>query len=178
MGIGIYVIHRYVLGELMLFPFVHWLHNRWDIRSGLTEGKSTSTIHYLISLGVKEPQARSAYTAWRAYQTDTDASVKEALHLQHSEIHVLYLTAEITLLGCIWSFFKRGDMTLAAIFLGVSFLSLASVIIADIRQHRLEAHLLKQGEESLKVFLQSSGHLALAAKGDETSASTQEPSAK
>ena len=59
-GAAIYVIHRYVIGELFLYPSLHLLHDTWDRKQERSGIDSTNTITFLQTLGVKRSECRAA----------------------------------------------------------------------------------------------------------------------
>jgi Na+-translocating ferredoxin:NAD+ oxidoreductase RnfD subunit len=156
LGTGVYIIHRHVLGETILFPLTHRIHAWWDRVQGHTEEATTSTIGYLKVLGVQR-NIRSAYTAFR--DQFFDPSLREKLDIQHSELHVLWITAELTLIAAVYlASTKR--ITGAIMLLILCVLAILSVIVADIRQHQMECHLMRTTEHQQVIsFLQERGFL-------------------
>jgi hypothetical protein len=165
LGTAFYIIHRYVLGELLMYPIMHHMHDLVDKKQGRTGLGSTSTVTYLKAIGVNNEDKRSAYIASRKQLFDQD--IRNNLDISHAELHVLYITFEITFLFAIYLWYsKTQSHILPNIFQPISLMFTSIIVyisatIADIRQHQFECHLLKiqDREGKLKPFLQSLGYL-------------------
>lgn len=162
-GTTIYVVHRHILGEIFLFPLTHHLHHGWDYVHGRTGVSSTSAVGYLGALGVKGGDRRAAYTAVR--RQFFNPADRENLDVVHSELHILYITAEETMLTSIYLMLNgiySLELGIPSYFLFVIGITIGiSAIIADIKQHQLECHTLKikDREKKLRPFLKEVDYL-------------------
>lgn len=159
-GIAIYIVHRYVIGEF-LFRLTHIIHNIYDRLDGSQGLSSTCTTTYLEALGVKRGNSRSAYTAMRKLFFEQD--VRSNFDKNHAELNVLYITAEETLLAAVYlamsgSIVMSGRISDYLLIISLVFYWCA--ITGDIRQHRLECHLMKTDRQKLCRLLQNVGYLS------------------
>lgn len=159
-GAGIYVVHRHVLGEMILYLALHFIHHLWDCIRGNTGVNSTDTVHYLKALGVKRGDRRAAYTAAR--RQFFDQAVRERLNIAHSELHMLWITVDETLVAAIY-LAATGRSHQSVVLFAISGIIASCATIADIRQHHLECHMLKiaEREKKLSSFLKNIGYLPI-----------------
>ena len=80
-GAGIYVVHRHVVGEVFLYPVLHFIHHIWDKIRRSSGVNSTNTVAYLRALGVKWGNGRAAYSAVR--RLFFESNVREQLDIAH-----------------------------------------------------------------------------------------------
>ena len=154
-GTAIYIVHRYVIGELFIFKVAHRIHGVYDRVNGSQGLSSTCTTKYLEALGVKRVNCRSAYTAMRKLLFDQD--VRNNLDKNHAELHVLYITAEETFLAAVYlAMSGRIVYLLFAISLVIGWCA----ITGDRRQHQLECHLMKIDRQKLCELLHNVGYLS------------------
>jgi hypothetical protein len=158
-GIGTYVLHRRVVGELLLYPLIHLVHSFVDRLVGHTEARATSCTGYLRYLGVTLGNRRSAYNAIRS--AFLDETTRRQLDLAHGELHVLFLTAIVSgVTAGIKSLSQRPVWSRA--WVAVAVFCFIAGVVADIRQHSLETSLLRlQGESNVKHFLARGGFIEL-----------------
>jgi len=158
LGTCIYVVYRYIIGELFLYPITHSLMYLISKQYFKFE-EHLSPTSYLGKAGVQFTQRRAAYSEIRRdYLEEKD---RERFDFAHSAIHILYITAiELGVTGVFAP--NAGGLTLSNYFLMGSILSLCSAIIIDIQQHRIEyKHLRSTPEEETKEFLKKKGYLKL-----------------
>ena len=155
-GTGIYIIHRYVIGEIFLYPFLNIVHNILDRirkRKGLL---TTNPLNYLHFIGVEKTEQRAAYLAVRSQLFNP--SEKKELDVAHSELHILWITVDELL---VTAFYLQAKHLTTHYFFSISILVAFCAIVADIRQHQLECHKLKitNNKEKLLPFLKEMGYL-------------------
>lgn len=157
-GASIFVIHRYVLVEIFEFPLIDCIHNVIDYFHKNTGADSTSPFKYIKSLGVKKGNSRAAYLAIRKEFFDSEK--RKNVDIIHSELHILYITAEETLLTGIYLLYWDNQFHYIYLFT-LSIIFALSAIIADIKQLQLECHSLKikNSEGKLRSFLLEIGYL-------------------
>lgn len=159
-GVCIFVVYRYVLGEFILYQLTHATHKILD-RCMYGKGEVSSPTGYLQSLGVSWWQKRTAYTDIRRELFDKEQ--QERLDLAHSEIHVLYITAIEFFAAAAYLYLSiNGSSRPFSItfFLVGAVLTLIAASITDIQQHRIEYRLLRYGIEfdRLVGFLRKRGY--------------------
>jgi len=158
-GACIYVLHRYVLGELIIYPGTHFIHWLLDCRSD--KQKRTSVTGYLGSLKVEFGQRRSAYTdIRRGLFSDKQ---RERLDLDHTDAHIVWLTAVEFAGTAIYLLITNGHDIGPKWFFCVATIPLViSGIMMDIRQNRKEYQLLNTDTMQSKVieFLKKKGYLS------------------
>jgi hypothetical protein len=157
-GAAWYCFHRYVLGEFVIYPLTHIVHDIVD--RGFGRG-STNPVRLLKSLGVRLGERRSAYTDIRRnIDQIANRPLLERLDLLHAEYHVLAMTAEITLIGAIHGFTQPVPHTPVSL-LAVSIVSAIAAVSMDIQMHRGEHRVLTRavGTEQLKTFLRDHGYV-------------------
>lgn len=160
-GVCIFVIYRYVLGEFILYQLMHAIHKILD-RYMYGKRKVSSPTGYLQSLGIGRWQKRTAYTEIRRELFEKDE--QERLDLAHSEIHVLYITAIEFFAAATYLYLSTNGSSrpfLMAFFLVGAVLTLIAAIITDIQQHRIEYRLLRYGIkfDELAGFLRKRGYM-------------------
>lgn len=167
-GAVIYILHRYAVGELFLYRFIHWLHSKWDHWRGRTGTDSTDPVAYLYAIGVKSGQGREAYSIFRRhYYADHDRKQKgENLDIAHSELHMLWLTVDETFAAGIYmSVTDRWEKAMPFLVIGIV-VALAA-ICAEVLQTQPESGLLKaaHNEQELLPFFKKYGILVNDAGG-------------
>lgn len=161
-GIGIYVIHRRVVGELLLYPILHVIHFVWNRVLGRRGRKSFETLDYLHSLGVNFFELRSAYAAWR--ESGITKTKTENINVAHSELHVLWITVDQLIVTILYVHFgQHGNIT---VYSWVALFIALAAAIADINQHATETRLMMVAEKQGKVskLLQDRGFITRPVK--------------
>ncbi|HEX9670795.1 MAG TPA: hypothetical protein VGC93_15085 [Thermoanaerobaculia bacterium] len=153
-GVGIYVLYFKVVGEFLIYPLQHALHRLVDYARGRRAAFSTSSVAYLGYLGVRFGHRRAAYEAIKAFFFEGKA--RRRIQLAHGELHVLYLTAvEAAAAASYLAGHKRPYthwLWSAAIVFGAA-------IVADTRQHMIEASMLRAHDpEEVQQFLSNGGY--------------------
>ena len=153
-GTCIFVVYRYVIGELLLFPIMHLIHWVFD---KVIWGTSSPT-GYLGELGVIFGDKRVAYSEIRRGLLKDEE--RERFNFAHSETHILYITA-IELVVASQIIDKNTFSLLYGFFLFGAILMLLSAIITDIQQHRVEYKILRHfyKREELIKFLTERGYV-------------------
>lgn len=157
-GAGIYAIHRYVIGEVGLYPCLHLIHRIWDRLRGRRDS-TTDTVRFLATLGVKCGDRRASYTAARRHFFDS--AVREQLDIAHGELHILWITVDEALLASVY-LRVHGRLWLPLLLIGLFVAGCAAY--ADIRQHQLERHMLRieegenLGKGKISSFLRARGY--------------------
>jgi hypothetical protein len=157
-GACIYVLYRYVLGELMIFPLVHYIHYLVDTQL-FGKAEARSPITFLARQGVRLGQRRNAYTDIRR-GVFKDAE-RTRLDLDHTEIAVLYLTAVEFAGAWIYLAASRSGSAASGWFFAVTAVLVGiAAIIADIKQHVYEFQLLQRPVmlADLSKMLQDNGY--------------------
>ena len=130
-GAAIYVGYRLVLGELIIFPLVDTIHTRISGITGLPGGVTS----WLASnFKIRRGSRRAAYSYLRYYCHEKS----EVRHMDfiHTELHILYLSAVITL-G--FAIFQGATGSSHALPLGITgSLVLIAACVADIHAHMRE----------------------------------------
>ncbi len=157
-GIGIYAFYFNVIGEFILYPFQHTLHFLLDLIWRKTGQNHTCDIAYLGYLGVPIGLRRQAYETLKSEFYELER--RRRIQLAHGEIHVLYLTfVELIVVGIYLVFHQSIPH---APFLFASLIVYFGALIADIKQHSIEAHLLKAyNEKELRKFLIKRGFIKI-----------------
>lgn len=157
LGATIYVIHRYVLGEIFLYPFLHLAHLVWDRIWGRSGLYSTSTTSYLGALGVRLGERRAAYNVVR--EQFFHHYLRDRLDIAHGEVHMLWITVDELLVASAYLIVIDRH---AIVLLSISLIIAVCATIADIRQHQFESHFLKHAEHrgKLRPFLEEIGYLS------------------
>lgn len=158
-GIGIYVVHRHVLREIVIFPIVHHTYHLFGkILLGVKE--PYDYIDFLKKLKIKPGLSRSAYSSIR--QCLFTPKTRERLSFLHFELHILWITVEELLFFAFYIRYK--NIPKESTFL--MFIIIAAIIavlglLAEYRQNLDEYHMLmvyhKQGR--LESFLKWHGYL-------------------
>lgn len=165
LGVGIYVLYRRLIGELLLYPIYHAVHGLIDALFRRPPERRTSTTNYLGGLGVPLGCRRIAYTTIREVLFDTET--QRRLDLAHGEIHVLYLTAIECWLAALYLRFEAQPV--AGAWIITALLAFLAALFSDTRQHSLEVQLLRNfGAERLRTFLEESGYLDTRKKSPPT----------
>lgn len=167
LGVCIYVLHREVWGELVLYRFLSFVHDIYDQVKRQKGVRVTNTLTYLGSLGVQPRDRRAAYNAVR--NSFFKADMRARFDLLHTELHLLWITVDV-LIGAI-AYQLATHHPHLALSIATGFLVLAA-IVADIRQHQVECHQLKIAEEKgagVSNFLRENLYIE---KGPKTSADT------
>lgn len=137
LGAVIYSVYK-PISEILFCQIPKWIHKKFL-------NKNKCLIHWLEEIfGVSSTNTENAYRIIRDRimfdkDEDKDRNIKERLHMQHSEIHILYITFFI-LIGCSLFLFIKQIISLGKVSfsnyysvlfpLGVSFLVFA--VFADI----------------------------------------------
>jgi hypothetical protein len=157
LGVGVYVASFRFIGEFILFPLQHLIHEILDTRLlNRASSESTSPIRLLQAIGVDLGHRRFAYN-----------SLKDELLLEqrrspvaliHAEVGMLYVTA-IELLGAaLVVAFGWSQPFSASPLLLVGSLSLMAALASDTKQHVQEAAQLRQiGAAEVTRFLTEKG---------------------
>lgn len=157
-GVGIYVLYFKVIGEFILYLFQHGVHFVFDWMRRTPREKRTSSTSYLGYLGVRWGLRRAAYEEIKA--SFYDIKTCRRIQVAHGELHVLYLTAVETLFAAGYLAAKGGDYTPWFWVTGIVYLA---ALIADTRQHFIEASMLRaQDETEVKNFLTKGGYLGVS----------------
>ncbi|MBA7683660.1 hypothetical protein ES703_92034 [subsurface metagenome] len=154
-GASIYIFYRYVLGEFLIYPFTHFIHYLFDKKN-----EPTSPTGYLRRIKkLKIGQVREAYTDIRRHFFEE--KLRDKLDLDHSEIHLLWLTSVIGIFLFIYlSLVGNTDcMTRFSVFIASIFVYIAATII-DIKQHKKEYRLISEPsrQSDLDNFLNNHGY--------------------
>ena len=147
-GACIYIIYRYVIGELIIYPLTHLIHYLIDRIKG--KMVISSPVRLFKSYGIPSFQVRSAYNQIR-WELLEEAD-KKRLDFAHSEIHVLYLTS-VEFLITYWILYYNSTTNVKDYFLIGFFILVIAGFITDIRQHMSEYRFLKSKEQEIKDFL-------------------------
>jgi hypothetical protein len=155
-GVGIYVVHRHVIGEFFLYPLLSFFHDFIDRKKGRLLANSTNCVKYIEELGVEKGDCRAAYIAARG--TFFESSVREHLDIVHSELHMLWITVDETVLAGLYLAAKGRPTFLV---FAISMIVAICAALADIHQHQLECHMLKMAarDGKLRIFFQETGYL-------------------
>ncbi len=156
-GACVYVMHRYVVGEFVIYPATHAIH--WALnRSILRRARVRHVTAFLSELGLPFGERRLAYTEIRRdlFKGDT----QRRIDLSHAEAHVLWLTFVLGLLATSWLYIY--DETRIGVRLALLIFSLFAGfggLVLDISLHQREGRLLEHslGVECVKKFLASRG---------------------
>lgn len=92
-GSFFYLFYRVLLGEFMLYPFRHWIHDRidaWHRRRQPLEFWSFTAL--LADEGVSWGIRRRVYSALRNCEEVFDPRERQQMDLLHATYHVFYLT--------------------------------------------------------------------------------------
>lgn len=159
-GAAIYVGYRLVLGELVIFPIVNAIHTFISKHTRLTVGV-TGWLGSRFSVGLGS--RRAAYGYLRSKCSDKS----EARHLDfiHTELHILYLSAIITI-G--FSIFQSISNSSHSIPLGITgCVILFAACMADIRAHiRQKIYFERvEGSESVRKLLAEGGFVDAGCEG-------------
>lgn len=162
-GAAIYILHRYVLGELFIYPITHLFHWLFDKMFG--RGRVSRPTGHLASKGVQFGRRQSAYTDVRRQLFSEDE--RKRLDLDHSEAHVLWITA-LESAGA-FVYLSSLDLTLPEapseniywFFLATTVAVTVSALWLDIRLHQNEYRLLTRTELNppLDQFLRAKGYI-------------------
>lgn len=164
-GVGIYTFYFKILGELILYPFQHRLHAAWDRVRKLSGAKHSCDMAYLGYLGVRSlALQRAAYEDIKA--SFYEAEARRRIHLEHGELHILYLTAVefaafslYLWIGDLWPT-QRSQGLFFSVTAIVSYLG---ALLADTRQHSRETQMLKAcGEPRIRDFLSAGGYISVS----------------
>jgi hypothetical protein len=153
LGIGIYTIYFRVLGNFFIFPLQHVIHYLIDLILRRSPEARTSSVGLIIGYGVPKKCARIAYHKVRdkfftgRYQIE--------IQLSHGELHVLYITAVITLGSYI--ILNSHGLSPTPIYMYASASCFIAALIGDTHQHAVEAALVKAKQSEVKEFLQQEG---------------------
>jgi len=153
-GAAIYSIHRPCIGEL-LYLLHEWIHHFRQ-----KEGFFTCRIHYLKkTFGIK-----SISLSTEAYRTIRDSKLynefreqQNSFHLQHSELHVVYITFVLVFFAWLFSILDPETKPLVSntILFVVSIFCLVSGIVGNILLCRRECKVLLQvNQEEIKALLE------------------------
>lgn len=143
MGVCIYVLHREVFGELVLYRLLSFAHDCWDWVRGRKGNRVTNTLAYLGILGVRSGNRRAAYNAVRNSFFKPD--MRGRFDILHTELHLLWITVDVLIIA---SFYQALAMHSLYLLLPVlTFFLAVLAAVADIRQHQLECHQLKIEEK-------------------------------
>src|SRR5574341_1366851 len=133
-GVLIWTLYHQVLGEFLIFPFIHWLHGK--------HSPDTCDMKLLRECGVAPIQLRSAYTVMRA--TFFEENVYEWI-----EILAVLLFVRL--------FSDTMPQPWVPLLLMAGVCAISSVL-ADIRQHSVERILmLHRGKDELIKWLVGAG---------------------
>jgi uncharacterized membrane protein len=155
LGAAIYVTFRHAIGELVLFPFCHFLHKVWDTVRRRRGMASTAPTAYLAAFGVRFGLRRTTYTLLRHSPLFTE---KEASRydLAHAELSILYLAALETIGAGVYE--KVSAVSGGANLLKCGGLILLVALLADIKQHQIECDVVRlKGEDAIREFLKKLG---------------------
>jgi len=158
-GVAWYCFHRYVLGELLIYPFTSFLHNLCD---RLRCRSSTNPVKYLKSLGVRFGERRSAYTdIRRSIDQLAKRQLLERLDLLHAEYHVLAMTAELMLMGAFYGLHRTYPLGAVFPLFAIAMTSALAAVYMDIQLHRGEHRLLSRQLPiaDLRSFLSERGYI-------------------
>jgi len=156
-GVGIYVLYFKVIGEFALYLIQHAVHRVFDWVRKTPPEKHTSCVAYLGYMGVGFGYRRAAYETIKAscYEIETC----RRMQVSHGELHVLYLTAVETGIAAGYLWIAGRDYTPWLLTAGIAYIA---ALIADTRQHFLEAAMLRaQPEAKIRKFLTDGGFLSV-----------------
>lgn len=155
-GIGIYTVYFRVVGELLLFPFQHLFHYLLDAAMLKDKENRTSTIGLLVGYGVPILRAREAYESIKdMYFSRHERTI---MHIDHGELHILYITATITMGFYVISAEYMGNSA-SPHYLWVATVSYFSALIGDTRQHSKESAVIRKQKDEVTKFLSERGLL-------------------
>lgn len=162
LGAALYVIYRYVLGELVLYNLHHFIHYMLD---RTISKRPTSPTGYLGSLGVRIGQRRAAYTALR--REFLPAIQRDRFDEAHSEIHLLWMTFLAAGGVTIYASINRAATnppTVLRVAVFLCALLLIAAIITDTMQAKVEYRTISSGGDRRRVteFLERLGFIAPA----------------
>lgn len=146
-GVFIWTFYHQVIGEIFMFPFVHWLHRkRWP---------GTSDIALLRECGVPQGQTRLAYSMVRAMYFPREA--QDWVEINHAHNQLLDITwIEIMTLIVGFLIYKGVLIDAWGPLLAIAVVCFAASVYADIRQHSVERLLmLWKGKAELKKWLRN-----------------------
>lgn len=156
LGIGIYTAYFRIVGELALFPILHSFHLIEERILSRVRGTSDpiSTIGLLTKCGVPPIYGRTAYCLVR--DRFFSHSEKALLEVEHGELHVLYLTAVLSVVAYVLLWLHTGQ-TPSLLYILLAVVSYVAGLIADLRQHAKECLYLKFKQPELIEFLRKAG---------------------
>src|SRR5436309_568231 len=157
LGVGVYVLYRRIIGEMVLYHVHHMCHRVVDFVAGREKENLTSSTAFLGYLAVPLGRRRAAYSAVR--ETFFDTNTKRRIDLAHGELHVLYITAVGSVAAYLYLRLSTpGRISLA--WLVISIVSYLGALVGDIKEHSFETHVLKMIERTrLEKFLLDGGYL-------------------
>lgn len=152
-GAAIYVGYRLVLGELVIFPIVNAMHTFISKHTKLTVGVTGWLGSPRFSVGLGSRRAAYGYLRNKC----NDKSEARNLDFIHTELHILYLSAVITI-G--FAIFQGVNDSSHAISLGITgCVILFAACMADIRAHIRQKTYFERvvGSESVRNLLVEGG---------------------
>jgi hypothetical protein len=160
LGVGVYVLYKELLGELVFYPVRHMLHTlmarlwyRMRHRSWPPTGAVGSVPSLLGGLGVRFGQRQWAYRSLRS-TAFTSLAQNQLLDLLHSEIHLIYVSAvELAAAGLYQDSLQRPP---ASWFCGAAVL-LALAFIVDWRMDYHDAAYMRSRRNDLVQPLRELG---------------------
>ena len=174
LGVLVYEINRFVIGELIIYPIIDWIDYNWDTRKSPEElflyriirwskdkiwnkiikrptDVTASMTRYLESLGVNKVDCIAAYTAVRRKILDQDQ--REKFDIAHAKLHILWITMEVFLIVFFYMWFTQKEPQIFSSIVKQSHLLLISLVlivsatVVEIYQLRYECHIFKLYEK-------------------------------
>jgi hypothetical protein len=152
-GIGIYTIYVRVLGELLIFPLQHFLHHMADRLLRKSDDQSSSPVWLVHHWGVPLKHSRGAYHKIRNHFFTGQDQVE--IQVSHGELHVLYLTAISGL--AVYFLMQNLGQSPSPFYLIISAIVYVAALVADTRQHAIEAASMRTKVEDIRSFLYAEG---------------------
>lgn len=155
-GAGIYIFHRYVVGDIFLYPALHFIHQSWDKKRQLSANNLTNTVSYLEARGVKKGNGIAAYFDMRRKFFKLEE--RKELNIAHSELHMLWITVDETLIATIYLWATGYQPVVLFV---ISIILALFTTIAEIHQNQLECRLFKIAHRDgrLRPFLRKMDYL-------------------
>lgn len=153
-GAFFYTIYRHIIGELILYWLVYFIH--WLIELPFKE--KLNVISFMTENKVHFTKSRVYYNNLRRYIFNDEEKI--IFDYAHSEIHMMYITSFVLFITALYTkqFLENSHNSIIyVLFAGITIL-IAGIII-DIQQHRIELRKLKYeiGGDRLKDSFKNIG---------------------
>lgn len=171
-GITSQIIYMFILFNLSILTIflinIHSYLKNGSYSNRIKESQIhiNSTLGYLLCSGVKITDARFAYVdIFKNFFGESNKKLKNELDLQHTGIHVIFLTAIILLIYSSFMFIMddwtiyMNNVSYRNSFLLIGIVFFVFGCIADIIQHSSETKVFKKHHNDIKCFLIENGYI-------------------